>query len=415
MSANNGSYNSDELDTPEWLGPQFMKEVLDQHLKLPDLKIIDAKFTPASAKGDHYASVMFRAVVKYETAGSTGSSTISLIIKTMPEADGLKKDMLSESHIFKTEIAMYTEVLPKFERILREAGDDITFCTPCIYHRLKPRQIMIFEDLLPKGYSVLRRDANIEELQVALSKLAKWHAVSFKLLKENPEQFDHLKYDLTTIPNMMEQDFMTKSLDHFIDMLGDEESLKPYQKYFEPMRGKLNQRYVSAVREYRENRQSDTYYVVCHGDFHLRNLMFKGLDCMLLDFQMSHVGSMIYDITYAVYMLFDGEVQRNKKDELIYYYFQTFLKTLQKIGYMDKLPSLIEFRRQMFKNRSLDFLMLTAFQPIIMHMRQGGDAGEIVEDEQLTIQIYRQKEYIDNLKILLPRMLHLGYFESLDM
>lgn len=63
----------------------------------------------------------------------------------------------------------------------------------------------------------------------------------------------------------------------------------------------------------------------------------------------------------------------------------------------------------------LDFLMLTAFQPIIMHMRQGGDAGEVVEDEQLTIQIYHQKEYIDNLKILLPRMLHLGYFESLDM
>lgn len=56
--------------------------------------------------------------------------------------------------------------------------------------------------------------------------------------------------------------------------------------------------------------------------------------------------------------------------------------------------------------------MLTAFQPIIMHMRKGGDAGEIVEDEKSTIQIYHQKEYIDNLKILLPRR---EYFESLDM
>lgn len=353
MAANNATYNSDELDAPEWLSAQFMKEILDQHLKIPHLKVIEVKFSPASVKGDHYASVMFRAAVKYETPKSKDSYTISLIIKTMPEEEGLKKEMLGESHIFETEIAMYTEVLPKFEKILREAGDETAFCTPCIYHSLKPRQVMVFEDLLPKGYSVLRRNANLEELQAALTKLAKWHAVSFKLLKEQPKQFGHLKYDLTTVPNMLEQDFMTKSLGHFIDMLGKEASLKPFQKYFEPMRGKIIQRYVDVVREYRDNRQENSYYVVCHGDFHLRNMMFKGLDCMLLDFQMSHVGSMTNDVIYAIYMLFDGEIQRNNTDELIFGYFQAFLSTLKNIGYRDKLPNLIEFRRQMFQNRYL--------------------------------------------------------------
>lgn len=89
--------------------------------------------------------------------------------------------------------------------------------------------------------------------------------------------------------------------------------------------------------------------MLCHGDFHLRNIMFRGVECLLLDFQMAHVGSMTSDIIYAMYALFDAEILREKSDELIYNYFQTFLNTLNQIGYHYQLPSLIEFRHQMIK------------------------------------------------------------------
>jgi len=51
----------------------------------------------------------------------------------MPEEEGHKKDILKDSHIFETEILMYSKALPEFERILQEAGDNTKLYVPCIY------------------------------------------------------------------------------------------------------------------------------------------------------------------------------------------------------------------------------------------------------------------------------------------
>ncbi|XP_032579546.1 uncharacterized protein LOC116801819 [Drosophila sechellia] len=89
----------------------------------------------------------------------------------MPEQEGPKKDMLSNSPIFKTEILMYSKALPELERILREAGDTTNLYVPYIYHSLEPHQVMIFEDLVPQGYTVIRdRFVNKEELKNAYFK-----------------------------------------------------------------------------------------------------------------------------------------------------------------------------------------------------------------------------------------------------
>ncbi|KAH8283950.1 hypothetical protein KR054_005622, partial [Drosophila jambulina] len=170
-------FNADELQPPEWLNSEFITEVLTKYEKVPELKVTDLKITPASAQGDHYASVMFRATAEYTTP--KGQFSKPLIIKTMPEQEGHKKDMLSDSHIFTTEIGTYSTALPEFERILRAAGDNTKLYVPCLYHSLEPRQVMIFEDLVPQGYSVIRnRPVTEEELKKVYAKLAKWHAVS---------------------------------------------------------------------------------------------------------------------------------------------------------------------------------------------------------------------------------------------
>ncbi|TDG48821.1 hypothetical protein AWZ03_004724 [Drosophila navojoa] len=412
MPTESECYDSDELDVPQWLNDHFFREILAEHFKIPELKVVDVNFLPACAKGDHCLSAMFRAVVEYETTKNNNASRISLIIKTMPEQEGPAKELLDESHIFKTEIEVYTKVLPKLEEILREVGDDTTFGASCIYHSLKPHQVMVFEDLLPLGYAIVRRFANAEELQAALTKLAKWHAVSFKLLKEQTKLFDHLQYDISTLPNILKQAHITQALGHFLNMLDNVESLKPYRKYFEQMhkKGNLIQNWVNILREYRDNRQENGYYVLCHGDFHLRNIMFRGVECLLIDFQMTHVGHMTNDIIYAMYALFDVEIRRERSDELINNYFQTFLNTLKQIGYQYRLPNLIEFRRQMFEKRDHDFLLIIAFLPLIKHFRNGSE--DIVDDDQKLSQLYFQKEYLDDLEEMLPRMLHLGYFEE---
>lgn len=351
IMSNDDNYNSDELEAPAWLDKHFLQDALVKHFKEPSLIVTESKISPASAKGDHYASVMFRATVQYSVQKRKFSK--SLIIKTMPQAEGHKKEFLADSKIFQTEIAMFTEVLPKFEAILREAGEEIKFCATCVYHSLDPRPVIIFEDLVPQGYQVIRdRYATLTELRSVLGKLAKWQAVSFKLLKEQPGTFNELQFDLTTLSNFLEHDFMKTALPNFIDMISQEENLKEYRKYFEPMRENLLKRWQDVVREYRENRQSNAYYVLCHGDFHIRNTMFNNDgDCMLLDFQISYIGSIANDLHYAKYMLLGPDERKDRCDELLFYFFDTFVKTLLKIGYQGEMPSLVEFRRQIFDRR----------------------------------------------------------------
>lgn len=359
MPPNVESFNSDELEAPTWMDAQYFTEVLRHHEHDQELEVIALKLSPASGKGDHYASIMFRASLQYKT--QRGKSSKSLIIKTMPEKEGHKKDLLSQSHIFETEINMYSEMLPRFEETLRKAGDETKLFVPCIYHSLKPRQVMIFEDLVPQGYVVNRdREPTSEEIRSAYSKLGKWHAVSYALAKEHPALVDNYKYSLMELPGINKDPLMSTGLEFFIKMLDSVPDLLVYKPYFEQMRPIYMSRVIDSFKEYRENPFENAYYVLCHGDFHLRNLMFKYNktgelieDCMLLDFQMCNVGPMPLDIIYSIYNMMSPKQRQNEWDELIYFYFSTFSDTLKKINYEGNLPSLVEFRQQFYRHRYL--------------------------------------------------------------
>lgn len=45
-------------------------------------------------------------------------------------------------------------------------------------------------------------------------------------------------------------------------------------------------------------------------------------------------------------------------------------------------------------------------------MRNGEDMNEFMENPQKRIEMVRRKEYQEELKYLLPRMLHMGFFED---
>ena len=79
--------------------------------------------SPASLKGDHYASIMFRCKVSYKFTYAENVFQKSMIIKTLPMEDNMKREMLMQSRLFETEIDMYSKTLPKFEKILAECGE----------------------------------------------------------------------------------------------------------------------------------------------------------------------------------------------------------------------------------------------------------------------------------------------------
>ena len=82
--------------------------------------------TPGTLKGDHYGSIMIRIKVKYEL-NLENTRERTWIVKTLPEAEGVKKDILSQSNVFNTEMNIYMELLPLVEEILEKHGDNTKF------------------------------------------------------------------------------------------------------------------------------------------------------------------------------------------------------------------------------------------------------------------------------------------------
>ncbi|KAH8363261.1 hypothetical protein KR084_007666 [Drosophila pseudotakahashii] len=412
-------FNSEELQAPAWLNVQFIEEVLNAHEKVP-LHVTDLKITPATAPGDHYASIMFRTVVEYTT--DEGKFSKPLIVKAMPEQDGHKKDMLSKTHIFETEILVYTKALPEFERILQEAGDNTKLYVPCIYHSLEPRQVMIFEDLVPQGYTVIGdRPATQEEVKKAFSKLAKWHAVSMKVINEKPDFLKEFKYGMFHMTEILNDPMVTTSLPCFIEMLDKVPELTKYKPYFEKIKDNYSQRLGEVMLEYRNSPQANRYYVLCHGDFHNRNMMFKNNketgaleDVMLVDFQLSNVCSITVDLTYSVYMLMESEERCELGEDFINYYFTVLEDTLKKVGFKGEMPTQSGLWEHFRTNKYYDFCLMTTFLPLILAIQENTlKMNDMIQNSEIRDRAFSFDSYVNDIKKLLPKFEELGYFNDL--
>ncbi|XP_017144147.1 uncharacterized protein LOC108156909 [Drosophila miranda] len=413
-------FNADELEAPKWLNATYLQNILSTYESAPELKVTDLKISPASAQGDHYASVMFRTQVEYTTG--KGVFNKALIVKTMPEEEGHKKEMLSETHLFETEIGMYSKVLPEFERILKQAGDNTKLYVPCIFHSVEPRQVMIFDDLVPLGYTVIRgRSVREEEVRSALSKLAKWNAVSMKVNNENPEFIKEFKYGLFDLPTLLKDPMVTTSMANFIEMLDKVPDLKKYKPHFEKIKDSYLERTRAVMEEYRADPQSDGYYVLCHGDFHLRNMMFKhnkdtGVfeDVMLVDFQICNIVPLSLDLIYSIYMLMEPEERWNHGKDFINYFFNVLTDTLKKIGYKGVMPTQEKLWQQIHRHKFYDFFLLTTFLPMILAVKSNTlKMHDIIQEPTTRQKAYLIDSYIADVRKLLPQFEIMGYFKDL--
>ncbi|XP_043653741.1 uncharacterized protein LOC122620377 [Drosophila teissieri] len=413
------SFNADEMTPPEWLNVQFISQVLSDHEKDSNLKVTNLSFTPASAKGDHYASIMFRATVDYTT--QNGNLTKSLIIKTMPVEEGVKKDMFKDSPLFSTEIAMYSKVLPEWERILRTVKDPSKLYVNCIYHSLQPHQIIIFDDLVEMGYAVVRdRFLTQEEICSAYAKLAKIHAISMKFIHEQPEYLREFKYGLCDMPGLIDSPIINGGMAPFTELLGRIPELNKYQPHFEKISLHFKDRLRATMQEYRNHPQPG-YNVLCHADFHSRNMMFKHNretgcleDCMLLDYQGCNVAPMAVDLMYSIYMLMGPAQRREEVETLLNYYLSVLQETLKTIGYQGSMPTPQGFWAEMKRHRYYEFLLLSTFLPVSTGLRTHKlDLADMLHNEEARLKLYQLEDFVEDTKSVLARFEKSGYFEEL--
>jgi hypothetical protein len=120
----------DNLVAFSWMNLEFFEQVIRGYEKDPSAIVHNFKVSPGSQPGENFSTVVFR--VKLEFSSKSGNNQeISMILKTVSEKDGLKKDLMESNRNFETEIEMYEKVLPEVRNLWDFAGDE-----PVLFPRL---------------------------------------------------------------------------------------------------------------------------------------------------------------------------------------------------------------------------------------------------------------------------------------
>ncbi|XP_036232503.2 uncharacterized protein [Bactrocera oleae] len=415
---NNEKHNEDEFTFPVWLNEAFFENVL-KNVETETVQVIRLELKPGTLKNDNYASVLIRAKVNYRLQSQpTQEKVSSLILKIEAFQEGNRKELMGKYSLFDTEITMYTKALPMIEKVLRQYGDETLLGPKLIAASTTTPSYVVFEDLALQGYTTIGyRYPNLEEIKITMLKLAKLHAVSYKLCKEeegniistldkgsmnsvDPHNFPALKYGIGFIK----------------EVLSKHDDLKQYVPHIASVEHLLCQKTIDTFNEASSGKR-DGIFVLNHGDFHLKNIMIKQkddklTDVMLLDYQISIYGSLAIDLHYAFTMMFSPELRRHHFDELLYFYITNFQDTLRKTEYKGHIPTNIEIRLELAKHRYWGLYLLLCFLLCnYTFVNENLDIGEVVENPEIQRKELENPKLLDELRELLPRFLYNGYFE----
>lgn len=160
-------------NTPNWLNNDFFERALNKKYKTKNLKITELTKIPISGNGESYCSNMFKIELKFVLNGKALKKNV--VVKTEPE-----NELIEKMQLFPKEKEMYEIILPAFEKIFKDVGENVQFGPECLGTGSEPIQYIIMEDLTVKNFKCEERLTGLDMVHTKciLEKLAKYHAAS---------------------------------------------------------------------------------------------------------------------------------------------------------------------------------------------------------------------------------------------
>ncbi|CAD7093761.1 unnamed protein product [Hermetia illucens] len=396
------SFNKDELELPKWVDSDFLRTVIEEGGKGKNVQIHNYESTPATALGDHFASIMFRIKVTFAADG-IANGIISLILKTCPDDDGLKKELLDSIDVFGMEIHMYSQVLTECRDTLEKCGYTDLLAPRVIYSSLTPHKAIIFEDLRELGYFMLPHNIpNEHETRLIFSKVAQYHAVTFKMKADGRSDLN-FKATIFGLSVGRKMDFFLtgpKFLAEVMETFPGFESCA--NKLHKITADWLMDKCIKIVN------QPAVYSVLNHGDFHVRNMMFKRnvfnaiSEIALVDFQGPHWGSPAYDLVYMAAVL-----PYEFREIAFRHYFNIFIDVLVKTGYEGELPTYEQLQEEIKAYSYLE-LYFQSTLAVFVHMdrsKMDFEMEALMVDPVVRRSLYNDEKYIAHIKDTVPKLL----------
>ncbi|CRL04590.1 CLUMA_CG017658, isoform A [Clunio marinus] len=282
------------------------------------------------------------------------------------------EETLEKYDPFKRELFFHQDVLPKLEELLLSVDDNtkLTEKTICVANnRPKPKYILL-EELSTKKYIKVdrKRGLDMTHLKLTLEKLAKLHATSAVLSTEKDETFPHHQE-----PNISESSKIFYSLfsncmqaliEEMINSKDEDEKRlgRKLENFEKNMFDKSTEAFLLPP---------DDFYVLCHGDLWMNNLLFEydeetgqPNDVSFSDFGLSYFGSPGIDLSYLIFTSSSNDIKDYEIDILLQFYQQNLHANLIKLNYSQPIPSLIQVHNFFLKCGVIGFVYSCLLLPI---------------------------------------------------
>lgn len=351
---------------PEWLNEDFFLNILRTTEKDPSIILTSFNMRPAIAKGEHYASCMYRVKISY--AGKSAQKPISFVVKASFE-DEFINGTLNEYDIYKQEMKMYKNYLPIFKKYLSKINEESDISPNTFYINFE-NDVIVFEDLAEKGYRMADRTDGLDmtHAKMVIEKMAKLHAAS---LVYNTKQDGDLEKSFTRgMFNRKSNGLSPYFLSNLQSLANEVSNWNGYEQ----IANKLRNMESSLIENGRKVFDPTEGYLNCliHGDLWTNNVMFKydennkPENALLVDFQMCVWGSPAVDIHYFINTSLNDDLRENHQDELFYFYYSTLVDLLKRLKYSGKIPSLYEFQMEALGKMFYAFSSCCLVLPVMM-------------------------------------------------
>ncbi|ALC47759.1 CG10514 [Drosophila busckii] len=400
--------NGDFSCAPVWLTENYMQTALREFYAEQKIKIIKLDAEPALGRGENYGGVLTR--IRTEFTRQDGSlQSGHFIVKTSFESDEFSRKLMEPYDIFRREMTVYEQILPKLKSLLLEIDDDEKIFAETMTVDYD-RSALVFEDLNKRGYVMPDRLVGLDMnmARIVLRKLAKMHATSAVLNEREIgclETFDCGMFNRHT--NNYAPCFvgMLEAASRCVSQWPGYEKYAEKLKALVPIYMELGKRVFDV---------SPGINVLAHGDLWTNNVLVKynkatgkPEDVIIIDFQYVAWGSPAIDLFYFLNSSLQLEFHLHNQEELIKYYFDIFSETLQKLRFKSHIPSLHNFHLQM-KQKSF-YAMHTSLMifPIQRNVEtEDADFNALMETNERAIQFknacYRNPVTQNILRVLLP-------------
>lgn len=274
----------------------------------------------------------------------------------------------------------------------------------------------MFDDLTADKYRVVYDALNVERLQPIVDKIAKHHALSLVLIQNGHPQVSQYEAGLNSSMKVM-----FKPMEMHIQRIAEIVKTWPGFEIIGEKMKNLGPKMIETLIKHDTKQDPGRFFVLNHGDFHLRNLMFQTdeqgapVNGIFLDYQMPVLSSPGLDLIGLLNMIGDSGV-RKRRGEVLKTYHEKLVASLKKYGYKGTLPTGIDIQVEMLKMSIYDaFSTLLA---IPMFTIKGVEMAELFNssDDSPVVEGFRKcysdPEWLAEVKPRLMSFYNRGIFDD---